>query len=94
MPKWKPRTKQINVTRAPQYFTAALYLITRQRTVPCLMETLKESSAIQAGMNEDERYKMLKDKQISVVTGTRTAQYAEEIASLEALQTKARPKKS
>ncbi len=48
--------------------------------------------SIREGMSDQERYIELADKKISVLSDKNTAQYAQEIASLEALQTRAKSK--
>lgn len=48
--------------------------------------------SIREGMTEEERYEDLKDKIISVFSDSRTVKYADEIDSLEALETKAKSK--
>ena len=48
--------------------------------------------SIREGMTEQERYESLKNKRIVVISDSRTADYSEEIASLEELKAKAKSK--
>ena len=48
--------------------------------------------SIREGMTEEKRYEELKDKKITVRSDNRTARYADEIGSIEALKTKAKGK--
>lgn len=48
--------------------------------------------SIREGMSEQERYESLKNKRVVVMSDSRTADYSEEIASLEVLKAKAKSK--
>ena len=56
------------------------------------IDTSAVQSSIREGMTDQERYEALKGKQITVITDGKSAEYASDIASLEALKTRAKSK--
>ena len=56
------------------------------------IDTSAAQSSIREGMTDQERYEALKGKQITVITDGKSAEYASDIAPLEALKTRAKSK--